>query len=172
MTVNFRDRVKDCTKMHGGNYFNTVRYRPEDFAKPALIRKSIGVKKISRAFEPATQALPNTPVLLQMKTPHLSICTNWSSYYDDDFMLDNSFKELLHVPLKDMRYASPTLMSNCTIFKLWPGQLAVCVTATAERINRFAEHPMVDSSSEDRVPEEMLPYFMTTDKDSIGSSIH
>lgn len=166
MTVNFRCRVKDCEKTDAGNYFNTIRYRPQDFATPSLIRKSINNPyKFSRAAEPRTDPLPNTPDLLKL-SPHLSISTNWSSYYDDDFRLDDNdvslFKELLHVPLKDMRYTSPSLMSNCTLFKMWPGQLAVCVTATPERVAKFAASKMVDASTEDRVAQEMLPYFMTS----------
>ena len=168
MTVNFRSRVNKCEKTDAGNYFNTVRYRPQDFATPALIRKSINnPSNFSRAAEPRTEPLPNTPDLLKFNL-HLSISTNWSSYYDDSFRLDDdknkvpSFTELLHVPLKDMRYASPSLMSNCTVFKIWPGQQAVCITATPERVATFAVSHIVDSCSEDRVSEEMLPYFMTS----------
>ena len=55
MAVNFRNRVENCTDNDVGNYENLITYRPEDFATPSLIRKSLMGDTFFRAFRPITK---------------------------------------------------------------------------------------------------------------------
>ena len=79
-----------------------------------------------------------------MKDIHLTICTNWSTFSPKGGLsLGSNVKQLIHLPLKDMRYAPPSLISNLTIFAPWSNDIAVAVSGTQEMLDKFVHHPMV-----------------------------
>lgn len=144
MSINFRGRIENCNVDDAPNYFNTIIYRPRDYATPALIRESISGKRFERAAKPPTKLLTSSPSLLATNL-HVSICTNWATFNDDDFSLGPQFKQILHLPLKDMQYAAPSLISNFTIFKPCPGKVAICATGTPEMVQEFSNTSLVQS---------------------------
>ena len=142
MCINFRGKINNCNESDAPNYFNTIIYRPRDYATPALIRESISGECFERAAKPPTELLKSTPTLM-MKKVHVSICTNWATFNNDDFSLGPSFQQVLHMPLKDMRYASPSLISNFTVFKPWPGKIAICVAGSPKMVECFSRASFV-----------------------------
>lgn len=148
MSINFRGRIENCDEYDAPNYFNTIIYRPRDYASPTLIRESISGNRFERAAKPPTELLTSSPSLMAKKI-HVSICTNWATFNDDDFSLGSDFKQVLHMPLKDMTYAAPSLISNFTIFKPWPKQIAICVTGTPEMVESFSKTSLVLINPED-----------------------
>ena len=50
------------------------------------------------------------------------------------------------MPLKDMKYAAPSLLSNVTIYKPISNLTALLVTGTPEMVKRFEDHPMCQLS--------------------------
>ena len=142
MCINFRGRIENCGEFDAPNYFNTIIYRPRDYDSPSLIRKSITGGRFERAGTPPTVLIASTPMLL-MGNCHVSICTNWSTFYSDNFTLGPDIKHILHLPLKDMQYAAPSLMSNFTIFKPCPGKIAICVTGTPEMVESMSRSHLV-----------------------------
>ena len=114
-----------------------------DYTSPQAIRKSIsgGNYKLvsgSKARRQVNQASNLT------KDIHLTICTNWSTFSPKGGLsLGSNVKQLIHLPLKDMRYAPPSLISNLTIFAPWSNDIAVAVSGTQEMVDKFVHHPMV-----------------------------
>ena len=145
MPINFRGRVEDCGDLDAPNYMNTIMYRPADYDRPELIQKSLQLKVMKRASNPPTKEIPNDPTCL-LKSINVTICTNWTSFLKNDFSLGSKSKQLLHMPLKDMRYAAPSLISNVTIYKPISNLTALLITGTPEMVKRFEQHPMVQLS--------------------------
>ena len=141
---------------------NTIMYRPPDYETPELIRKSLQTKVMKRAAYPPTKEIPNDPTCL-LKSINVTICTNWTTFLNDGFSLGSSSNQLLHMPLKDMRYAAPSLMSNVTIYKPLPNLIAVLVTGTDEMIKRFEQHQMMKLSEipaeVENLDEEVISHF-------------
>ena len=114
-----------------------------DYTSPQAIRKSIS----GGNYEPISGSKARRQVNQAsnlMKDIHLTICTNWSTFSPKGGLsLGSNDKQLIHLPLKDMRYAPPSLISNLTIFAPWSNDIAVAVSGTQEMIDKFAHHPMV-----------------------------
>lgn len=155
MSINFRGRIENCYENDAPNYFNTIIYRPPDYASPDLIRESISGKRFKRASKPPTTLLTSSPYLMASNV-HVSICTNWATFNDDDFSLGPDFHQILHMPLKDMQYAAPSLISNFTVFKASPGKIAICATGTPEMVESFSKSKLVLSKAAD---DEIAKYF-------------
>ncbi|KAJ1482614.1 hypothetical protein T484DRAFT_1803376 [Baffinella frigidus] len=99
MAVNFRGRIPGVGEAHAGNYESMIRYRPADYASPALIRQSVGV--LRRASQPPT-ALPSS--LGHLGCNHYALVTNWAT-----------FAKELHVPI--YHELAPERMRTCIIFR-------------------------------------------------------
>jgi hypothetical protein len=143
MAINFRGKVPNCDRYDAANYINAVIYSDVDYATPQAIRKSIS----GEIFEPVsgskTKSQLNAPNNL-VKDIHLSICTNWVTFAPKDGLsLGPNFDEKIHVPLKDMSYAPPNLVSNFTIFAPWKDAIGIAVSGTPDMVTEFANHPMV-----------------------------
>ena len=141
MAVNFRGRIQDCGDLNAPNYINSIMYRPPDYARPELIRKSLQMKTMRRASLPPTKEIPNGPTML-LKSIHVSVCTNWSTFAQDDFSLGPDTKQLLHMPIKDMRNLAPSLISNIMIYKPNSGLTAILVLGAREMVQRMEDHPI------------------------------
>ena len=159
MTVNLRGRVDDCLFTDAPNYFQTIIYRPPDFENPALIRKSITSKIMRRALYPTTKVLPNN-IMRLLERGHCTICTNWSGFHKDNFTIGDGVTQLLHMPLKQLSYAAPSLMSQCIIFKPASGVTAILVTGTPAMVRRFEESEMLQKSRDvDKLDACVAPIF-------------
>jgi len=114
-----------------------------DYSSPQAIRKSIS----GGNYEPISGSKARRQVNQAsnlMKDIHLTICTNWSTFSPKGGLsLGSNVKQLIHLPLKDMRYAPSSLISNLTIFAPWSNDIAVAVSGTQEMVDKFAHHPMV-----------------------------
>ena len=113
-----------------------------DYTSPQAIRKSIS----GGNYEPVSGSKARRKVNQAsnlMKDIHLTICTNWSTFSQGGLSLGSNVKQLIHLPLKDMRYAPPSLISNLTIFAPWSNDIAVAVSGTQEMLDKFVHHPMV-----------------------------
>jgi hypothetical protein len=157
MSINFRGRIENCDKYDAPNYFNTILYRPRDYATPALIRKSISGNSFAGAAEPPTTMLLSSPSLMT-KNIHVSICTNWATFTEDSFSLGPELTQILHMPLKDMQYAAPSLISNFTVFKPWPKAIAICATGTPEMVDSLSRTSLTISNPCNMDPDA-APYF-------------
>ena len=164
MTVNLRGRVDDCLFTDAPNYFQTIIYRPPDFENPVLIRKSITSKIMRRALYPTTKVLPNN-VMRLLERGHCTICTNWSGFNKDNFTIGDGVTQLLHMPLKRLSYAAPSLMSQCIIFKPASGVTAILVTGTPAMVRRFEESEMLQKSRDvDKLDACVAPIFANATK--------
>ena len=114
-----------------------------DYTSPQAIRKSIS----GGNYEPISGSKARRQVNQAsnlMKDIHLTICTNWSTFSPKGGLsFGSNVKQLIHLPLKDMRYAPPSLISNLTIFAPWSNDIAVAVSGTQEMVDKFVHHPMV-----------------------------
>ena len=114
-----------------------------DYKTPQHIRASISGKTYEPASGPETKFQLNQAKNL-IKHIHLSICTNWVTFAPKGGLsLGEAFHQRIHVPLKDMSYAPPSLMSNFTIFVPWAGAIALAVSGSPELVGKFSEHPLV-----------------------------
>ena len=114
-----------------------------DYTSPQAIRNSIS----GGNYEPISGSKARRQVNQAsnlMKDIHLTICTNWSTFSPKGGLsFGSNVKQLIHLPLKDMRYAPPSLISNLTIFAPWSNDIAVAVSGTQEMVDKFVHHPMV-----------------------------
>ena len=143
MAINFRGKVPNCDTYDASNYINAVIYGDTDYATPQAIRKSIS----GNIFEPVSGSKTKSQLNAAnnlVKDIHLSICTNWVTFAPKEGLsLGSNFEQTIHLPLKDMSYAPPNLVSNFTIFAPWKNAIGVAVSGTPEMVNEFANQPMV-----------------------------
>ena len=117
---------------------------PLDYSTPQSIRKSISGGKYEPISGPETKHKLNQVRNLINKDIHLAICTNWVTFAPrGGLSLGPNLEQIVHLPLKDMGYAPPGLISSFTIFTPWQDDVAVAVSGTPEMVSKFSKHPMV-----------------------------
>lgn len=143
MAINFRGKVLNCDRYDASNYINAVIYGDTDYTTPQAIRKSIS----GDIFEPVSGSKTKSQLNAAnnlVKEIHLSICTNWVTFAPKDGLsLGSNFQQIIHLPLKDMSYAPPNLVSNFTIFSPWKDAIGIAVSGTPDMVNEFSNHRMV-----------------------------
>ena len=117
MGINWRNRLEGHTDIHAGNYEKAIFYQQkEDYASPALIRKS--VMEYKRAV---TKDVPGFWKMVTSKKC-LSVVTNWTSFAKSNEI--EGCEEEIHLPL----FADPSFVSNFSlliIFRAGDGRLGL-----------------------------------------------
>ncbi|CAB9511241.1 expressed unknown protein [Seminavis robusta] len=141
MAMNFRNRMEGLGDLHAGNYENNIYYRPEDFASPALIRKSVTPEEKGGAMvfqRRATQDVPINTGLCGLAFGTYGLATNWVSFCKPCSI--PHCQEELHMPLFDMaRFPNvlPPNMINQIVFRAGPERFGVLLGGTAKTVKRL-----------------------------------
>ena len=108
----------------------------EDFASPALIRKSLLENMFKRASKPQT----NIPGFYDLVTGKLALVTNWSTFYDDIYLDDCT--QIVHFPFVDVDEHIGNDFSACIIFAPRKGELAVATSLAPEALRSLCKSPV------------------------------
>lgn len=125
MKVNMRNRIDHVEEHMVGNYSNGVIYMPEDYATPALIRKSLpGLRRAGRIQNKTTKALKPTslPTFLQCLKNKSGVSDNWSGAYRNVCIY--GAYQLVHLPVI-LHYREMKYRDVMVIFKPTAGALGV-----------------------------------------------
>lgn len=140
MAVNFRGRLKGYTADIAGNYEGLMPYFAEDFASPALIRRSLqGHPARLRRAVSGSRRLPDFLSSAVVAPPHVCLVTSWASFYHDDVALPGA-RHVRHAPVTDPDAVLP--MDIVTLFRPRAGQLEVLAMTrglTAERLRELGQ---------------------------------
>lgn len=114
MAINWRNRLTGLTERNAGNYINIIFYQKEDYASPALIRKSL-----SKFRRVVTTKMPGFfSIFLQESAG----ATNWSNFASPNEI--KGCEEDLHVPVAPTSHTS-SFLSHLIIFRAGKGKLGV-----------------------------------------------
>jgi len=116
MSINLRGRLSGHTDLHVGNYENTMFYKKEDYATPALIRHSL------TSFRRVVTGDEGFPPWWQVATSSMSIVTNWATF-GKPIEVEGCVEDV-HLPLFPSKYF-PTTMPSLVIFRASAGQLGL-----------------------------------------------
>ena len=97
MAINWRDRLPGHTKLHVGNYENTIFYYPEDYSSPGLIRRSILLGGESSYKRHVTCESKPFPSWYRVVTTPTTLVTNWITFAKPNHI--KGCTEELHIPL-------------------------------------------------------------------------
>mmetsp|Transcript_8627 Transcript_8627/g.9487 ORF Transcript_8627/g.9487 Transcript_8627/m.9487 type:complete len:462 (+) Transcript_8627:162-1547(+) len=117
MAINWRNRLEGHTDLHAGNYEKVIFYQKEDYASPALIRKS--VMEYKRAV---TKDVPGFWKMVTSKKC-LAVVTNWASFAKSNEI--EGCEEEIHLPL----LTDPSFCLNLyflIIFRAGAGRVGLC----------------------------------------------
>eukprot|EP01040_Poterioochromonas_malhamensis_P002370 gene2370-2517_t len=92
MAVNYRNRLKDYTHNHAGNYEGLIHFHERDYQSPCDIRKAVTTLK---------SKTKQIPTWLESIQGDFSVITNWASFYKPLVFPDCEL--LLHTPIIDER---------------------------------------------------------------------
>jgi len=113
MPMNMRGRIKDLNKYDTGNVIDNMMYGHADVATPGLVRESLLLKS---DFHPQFPGTLETPGLL---------VTNWTSSFKGDLGFDPRAKQLLHIPIFNVKGFPDFPIHAAVIYTPRPGELAI-----------------------------------------------
>jgi hypothetical protein len=142
MAVNMRGKVQGCKESDAGNYQDTISYRPEDYATPELIRRSVagGGRPYVRAADPPTRMLTSWE---HVSGSTYGLITNWATFAGA--LIVPGAEEDLHLPLFDFPGTTPAkVLAIMVIFRSGPGKgVGVMVAGTRQLIEAVKASGMV-----------------------------
>lgn len=129
MAINFRGRMPFLQGTDAGNYESGIIYRADDYASPALIRKSLlganGGTRIVRAARAPPTRLPHS---LAACVGRRGMITNWSTFAAEDGIVLEGCEQTLHLPF----YALSAVPHDvAVIFSPQPRRLGVLLFTRA-----------------------------------------
>ena len=135
MAVNYRNKLNGYTDLDVGNYENHIYYRQEDYANPALIRKSL-----SNNYRRVVTGNKKPPGFHRVMLEDEATVSNWSSFAKP-FDIQDCEQEL-HVPtfLKDI---SPTSIPFLYIFRASKDKMGLLYLKVGE-VNHLENCPFLD----------------------------
>ena len=116
MAINWRNRLEGHTDLHAGNYQSSIFYQKEDYASPALIRKSVMKGKPA-----VTQDLFGFWEILTSQS-YRALVTNWASFSKSNEI--EGCTEDIHLPLT-LDPSFPSNLSNLIIFRAGAGRVGL-----------------------------------------------
>lgn len=131
MLINFRGRIAGCDDDDMGNYEEFLMYLKDDYATPALLRKSVSGPPYHRAADPPTAMLSNWE---HVRGATYSTVTNWSTFARP--LALGGAKQEMHLPLADGGQAAPPGFSVCILFQPAAGRVAALVFGKQELLDR------------------------------------
>ncbi len=123
MAISMRNRIDGLSKIDAGNYEHVIFYRREDYASPALIRKSLA--KYRRLV---TQNL-KLPKAFESMFEEEAFVTNWQTLAED-FDIEGC-EEDLHVPVFTSK-SWPTTIPLLVIFRARRDKIGMCYVKTGK----------------------------------------
>lgn len=125
MTIEMRNRMPGLTRMLAGLYTSMLFFYPQEYRKPANIRRA--VQRLSHACMPdASQQKPGSGY-------SCGIVTAWHTFYHHDVSFPGC-KHLLHFPITSVWKNYPAMkFPLAVIFRPEAGRLAMC-TVTGARL--------------------------------------
>lgn len=118
MAMNLRNRLEGHTDLHAGNYECFMYYRKEDYASPALIRKSLAT--LNRVVTKDK----DLPAWYQDLGARCSVITNWSTFANPNEI--EGCEEDAHLPIYCRPYwPSSSLQMFMIVFRGGPGKLGL-----------------------------------------------
>lgn len=139
LAVDWRSRLEGHTDMHAGNYNNNILYWKEDYASPALIRKSL--EKYRRVV--TTKRMPG---FFQAASKDISVVTNWATFAKKNEILD--CEEDIHLPL----FSTPATMQLLIVFRAGVGKVGLHYNGHSPGgVNPLDDAPFLENAVADAV---------------------
>ncbi len=108
MAINMRGRLSGYTDLHAGNYESGLFYNKEDFATPALIRRSL------TKYRRIVTGDKGMPPWYKVATTNIALVTSWATFAN--VIRIEGCKEDVHLPLFADKYW-PTTAPLLVIFR-------------------------------------------------------
>ena len=138
--MNLRNRLEGHTDLHAGNYESVMYYRKEDYASPALIRKSLTTLKRVVTKD------KDLPAWYQDLGSRNAVITNWSTFANSNEI--EGCEEDIHIPLFNM-IVFPISWKFLIIFRAGKGKIGL----------------VSYQNSSDKTHLEGCPFLMTKNKE-------
>ena len=151
--MNFRNLLEDgCSDDDMGNYWEQIMYTPENYASPALIRRSVtrdgsGVYVRAAPWTGEGSARPTPlPSTIQHMWRGIYVCTsNWKSFWREASI--PGVTEELMLPLfnyNECHFFPPMVMTLVYIFRAADGADCVLVVGSQRAVEKVLASPMVE----------------------------